>query len=61
MKNLKLMLIMAAGNLSIILMCVFGIQSIQNKAIGLADKMDINGNMEDVNTAIQGIVCFLLF
>lgn len=33
MKNLKLMLIMAAGILSVILMCVFGIQSIQNKAI----------------------------
>lgn len=99
MKNLKLMLVMAAGILSVILMCVFGIQSIQNKAIGLAesvetakadikvqekrrvdliynladcvkqydeyesealqglaDKMAINGNMEDVNTAIQGIV-----
>lgn len=45
-KNLKLCLIMLAGVVSVILLCVFGIQGSQNKAFSLE---------EQVNTALSDI------
>lgn len=37
MKNLKLGLIIAAGVIAVILLCVFGVQSSQNKAFALEE------------------------
>ena len=40
MKKCKMSLIVAAGIISVILMCVFGVQSSQNKAIGLEETIE---------------------
>lgn len=40
MKNLKLVLIILAGVISVILLCVFGVQSAQNKAIALEEQVN---------------------
>lgn len=39
MKNFKLTLIILAGLVSVFLLCMFGVQSIQNKAIGLEEQI----------------------
>lgn len=40
MKNLKLGLIIAAGVIAVILLCVFGVQSSQNKAFALEEQVN---------------------
>ena len=40
MKNLKLGLIIAAGAIAVILLCVFGVQSSQNKAISMKERIE---------------------
>lgn len=40
MKNLKLWLIIAAGVIAVILLCVFGVQSSQNKAISMKERIE---------------------
>lgn len=40
MKNFKLPLIIAAGVIAVVLLCVFGVQSSQNKAIALEEQVN---------------------
>lgn len=46
MKNLKLWLIIAAGVIAVILLCVFGVQSSQNKAFALEEQ--VNAAQSDI-------------